>query len=429
MKYLTYITNLGISSFLASSALADQTTAPSEDAPVVTQEEKATEEIEEKNESEPKKKASKEDKLKTQKDLLALENSLHSEETRRETRELRAQVALLKLQKEQLAEEYAIFELEQKKAQLERDKAFKEATADLREEASQAKLSAEKATNLLKAQQAENTLALTELESEMKTFELEKRRNNYAEIEPVYLAEPLSEDGTLIISDRRIDLNGPISYGTANYILDRINYYNNKNTEHPIFIVIDSSPGGSVMAGMNILKAMHGSEAPVYVVVRTFAASMAAGITTLAEHSYALPDAVILHHQVLSSSYGNLSETREHTADMEEWWRRLADPIAEKMGITRAEFIEQMYENTVTGDWTEFADNAQKLKWVDQVVTNVRETALLKNPDAKPTSSTKPGETRSQDAVDSEVNRTIPRLNPKDLLYLYNPDRYYQIEH
>ena len=50
-----------------------------------------------------------------------------------------------------------------------------------------------------------------------------------------------------------------------------------------IFIVIDTSPRGSVMAGYRILKAMESSDAPVHVVVKSFAASMAAAITTLGE--------------------------------------------------------------------------------------------------------------------------------------------------
>ena len=107
--------------------------------------------------------------------------------------------------------------------------------------------------------------------------------------EPVYLADPLLKDGTLVISDRRIDLNGPIFSDLADHVTERINYFNNKNEGYPIFIVINDSPGGSVMSGMRIMKAMHGSEAPVYVVVKSFAASMAAALTTLGRTLIRLP--------------------------------------------------------------------------------------------------------------------------------------------
>ena len=94
---------------------------------------------------------------------------------------------------------------------------------------------------------------------------------------------------------------------------------------------------------------------------------------------------------------------------------------AKKMGISREEFIEQMYEQTVSGDWTEFADQAKKLKWVDHVVSNIRETALLENPD-----SPRQRATTSAQVENKPLENVIPRLNPKDMLYMYNPDGYYQ---
>ena len=357
---------------------------------------------------------------------LAVENALAAEKVKKEQAKLRAEVSRLKLEKERLSERLALAELERKQKMAKDEAAHKKALIALTREASLAKIQAEMLGSELKAKQAEFGLKLVEIENEVKAIEAAKKRENYANSEPVYLADPLLKDGTLVISDRRIDLNGPIHSGTAKHVTERINYFNNKNAKHPIFIIIDDSPGGSVMSGMSILESMHGSDAPVYVVVKTFAASMAAGITTLAERSFAFPNAMILHHQVISSNFGNLTETREHTKQLEEWWRRLAEPIAQKMGISRDQFIEKMYENTVSGDWTEFADEAQKLKWVDHVVNNLKETSLLKNPDAKktPTPTTRP---RAEgDSMTPE--NIIPRLNPKDMLYMYNPDNYYKLQ-
>jgi ATP-dependent Clp protease protease subunit len=263
----------------------------------------------------------------------------------------------------------------------------------------------------------------------------------YAERAPVYLDNPL-KGKTLVISDRRIPLNGPISARTASEISTRIQYYNNKDSKKPIFIVIDDSPGGSVMAGYHILKAMEGSDAPVYVVLKQFAASMAACITTLADRSFAYPNAVMLHHQISSGVRGNLTQQRESLEEVEEWWRRLAEPVAKKMGIGTEEFIKQMYDKVSTGDWTEFADEAQRLKWVDVIVEEIRETGQEKHPDArKPTvvKATLTPPTRSFELAPGEASpsaqRTdangrpyvlLPRPNPIDKYYLYNPDSYYR---
>src|SRR6202044_541256 len=102
---------------------------------------------------------------------------------------------------------------------------------------------------------------------------------------------------------------------------DRIHYFNNKDESLPIFLVIDYSPGGSVMEGYRIVKAMQASKAPVHVVVKSYAASMAAVITTLAPHSYVYPNAVILHHQMSDMAWGNLTQHKEQLKVMEEWYK------------------------------------------------------------------------------------------------------------
>ncbi len=278
----------------------------------------------------------------------------------------------------------------------------------------------------------------TRLAAQMELEQKEAEARTYAQSDPIYLDDPL-QDRRLVLSDRRIGLNGLITMTTADQVTDRINYFNNRDSKMPIFIVIDDSPGGSVMAGYKILKAMQGSEAPVYVVVKSFAASMAACITTLAKKSYAYPNAVIMHHQIAAFSGGNLTQQQEWVREMEEWWRRLAGPVADKMGITREDFIKRMYARTSTGDWSEFADEAQKLKWVDNIVDEIEETGTIRHPDAQIMAANSPGIRMplTSGPVDSSVKEmvdekgrpfmTLPRLNPMDCYWLYNPDGYYRL--
>jgi len=239
-----------------------------------------------------------------------------------------------------------------------------------------------------------------------------------------YRKNPFAE-GVLYISDRRIDLSGPIITGVADYICNRIDYFNNQSSEDPIFIVIDNCPGGSVMQGYRIVKAIESSKAPVHVVVRSFAASMAAVITTLAPHSYAYPNAIILHHQMSSFAYGNMTDIEEEVQTLKEWERRLAEPVAAKMGISVEEFKKKMYSAKKSGDWDEFADKAVKLKWVDSIVTEIREEGVRKKPtDAFP----KPwwwAYFCSDEHGQSYVNLPVPE--PKDAYMLYNPNRFYRV--
>lgn len=247
--------------------------------------------------------------------------------------------------------------------------------------------------------------------------------------EPVhqYLLEPVV-DGYLIVSDRKIDLSGIIFLGTAEYISERIDFFNNQSEEYPIFLVISESPGGSVMEGMKILKAMRASRAPVYVVVKSFAASMAATITTLADKSFALPDAIILHHQVSGLSGGTVTQLEEQLKIAKEWSRRLLTPVAKKMDLSLDDFIKAMYENNSVGDWHTFADKAVSLKWVDQIVEGIRDTSYLQRPDKDEKQPWVFFAQAKHEKIDAQGQRYVqlPRLTPFDVYHIYNPDNYYR---
>ncbi len=334
-----------------------------------------------------------------------------------EEEEIRAEIARLKLERELITERLAL-EAAQRRTALKAELSELEIQKDtLARQGELQKLRAENLAHELKTMQ-----------SEIARIETIEKREQFANSQPVYLEKPLTDDGMLVISDRRIALNGMITSSTADYITSRIHYWNNKNGKLPIFLVIDDCPGGSVMAGYRILKSMESSEAPVHVVVKSFAASMAACITTLAEESYAYPNAIILHHQISSMGGGrlNLTQQREFYEESQRWWQRLAAPVAEKMGISTDEFIKRMYEHSTSGDWSEFADRAHELKWVNHIVNGIEETSVIRHPDAcehKPA-----GQTALAEEVDAEGKpyAWLPRLNPKDCYFLYNPDGYFR---
>ena len=364
-------------------------------------------------------------------ETLSIENKLEAERLTQATNATRAEISRLKLERELLTEKLAL-ESAKRQAALELELAkMGEEKERINHQGELSKARAEKLANDLKSLQTEAALEITRLQNDITRIETSEKRAAYADFQPVYLQNPLKEDGTVVISDRRIPLNGIITNTTADFITSRIQYWNNKDRELPIFIVIDSSPGGSVMAGYRILKSMESSDAPVHVVVKSFAASMTAAITTLAEESYAYPNAVMLHHQISSMVVGqlNLTQQREFHEESQRWWTRLGNPIAEKMGITTDELIKQMYARSSSGDWSEFAEQAKDLKWVNHIVNGIDETSVNKNPD---TESAKPNEPESPNALVEEVDSNgqpfawLPRLNPKDVYFIYNPDGYYR---
>ena len=201
-----------------------------------------------------------------------------------------------------------------------------------------------------------------------------------------YLEQPFNaSDKSLTLSDRQINLNGPVNYNSAMHIINRIDFFNNQDSELPIFLLV-RSPGGSVIQGFKILNAIHQSSAPVYVVVKEFAASMAAIILAQAEHSFALPTALILFHEPSTLVWGSTSQLGQELRFMHDIERRMMQPLLTKFGYKkRRNSIEDaieawrkdLYKNNVSGDWIEFGDKAHSLKWVNNIVQQIRDSSFL----------------------------------------------------
>lgn len=358
-------------------------------------------------------------------------NKLETEKLAAETNGLKSEIAKLKLERELITERLALDAAKRKEADKRAAVDAESQIAGLNRTLEVARIKSETLAANLKALESKAAMDLVRMQTEIETIETQVKRESYADAKPVYLKHPLREDGVLVISDRRIPLNGMIVSNTADFVTSRIDFWNNQDRELPIFIVIDDCPGGSVMAGYRILKAMEASSAPIHVVVKSFAASMAACITTLAEESYAYPNAIILHHQISSQiafARLNLTQQKEFYEESERWWQRLAEPVAKKMGVTTDNFIKEMYSRSTSGDWSEFGDEAMKLKWVNHIVEGIVESSVTMNPDhMEKEDSKKKSALVEQVDSDGKVFSYLPRLNPKDVYFLYNPDGYYRM--
>lgn len=403
--------------------------------------------------------------LRTRKETLGMEMALRDQERLNGAAKAKAEIADIKLEMEQAAARQerelsemqmkqkalaaaALLRAEQNKARLAEMAAETERlTAELahaqkvREKELQA-ITAQTAVLMAKnanaaqvqAQRASDHLAaMTDLQQEMAQIQaamtLRDTRDAFRATVNGDIAYPDQPfvDGVLTISDRRIPLNDVIMEGSADFVTDRIHYFNNQSDEAPIFIVIDRSPGGSVMEGYRILKAMEASKAPIHVVVKSFAASMAATIATAAEHSYAYPNAIMLHHQPSGVAWGNLTQQDEQMVIFKEWAKRLHATVADKMGVSMEEFYTQMYKKNSNGDWQEFADAAVKIHWLDHVVNEIREEGVVKKPtDTAPEPDWfffSKGEAMPDPKNDFVL---LPRLKPFDYYFIYNPAGHYR---
>lgn len=345
---------------------------------------------------------------------LITENKLVSEAQKKELAELTAKIAKLKAEHDLASEEIRAKTLKLTEEKNEIDMAIKRMDYEekkARHENEMLKAAAEK----------------LKIELEMRSSKEDWKKE--ANTDPLYLSDPFdAKTGTLTISDRRIPMNGIVMNATADYVNERIEYFNNVSTA-PIFIVIDTNYGGSVRAGYRILKAMESSRSPVYVVVKSFAASMAAVITTLAPKSFIYEHAMILHHQMSSGTRGNMTQMKEALEAARELDRRMNTPVAKKMGLSLEGFRKKMYEHNSDGDWEEYGDNAVKLHWADKVVKRIEETGVVKKPEKKDSGSlliSLLGLKEEKTDANGMKYIPLPRLEPFDFYYIYNPDNYFR---
>ena len=376
---------------------------------------------------------------------IALENTLTEEGLKSTHTALLQELQKLKWDKEILSEKFELQKMEDEKKAYEEEKKYdkerkeqEQLLSKLGYKANLAEIEAKQLASEIELERSAIEFKQLKLDSELAFLKSEKTREVYIAKKVTYLDNPLSEDNqTLTISDRRVELNGMITDEMASSISKQINYFNNKDNKKPIFLVIDRSEGGAVMAGNLILRTIDSSEAPVYVVVKSLAASMAAVIVTLSERSYAYPHAVLLHHQAMTYHYNemtNLTEEREQYETLEDVWSIFGVPVAQKMNITSEEFIKQMYEHSSKGNWQEFAVDAQKLKWVNNIVRRIIDKSVRVDPMYK-----EEGETEvesydnpyavSKELIDKEGKpfMYLPRLSPADSYLIYNPDGYYRM--
>ena len=231
------------------------------------------------------------------------------------------------------------------------------------------------AETALRLAQAEGAVALAKADANVA---LHAARLRAATVVPGAVERPAQpfKDGVLRISDRRIAFNGPVTQQLADRVCAEIAFHNNADASAPIFLVIDNSPGGSVMAGYQVLRAMETSRAPIHVVVKGSAASMAAVITTLAERSYCFPGTLLMHHQPSFGMQGNLRQLREQYDWSKVWCDRINRQVAAKIGMSLDEFVRRMYAATVTGDWRVTGEEAVRLRWVGTLVERIQEDGV-----------------------------------------------------
>lgn len=136
-----------------------------------------------------------------------------------------------------------------------------------------------------------------------------------------------------------------------------------KEKRKPIWLFIQS-PGGVVMAGMNLVDVIEASETPVYTVCFSNCSSMAFHLFISGHKRYAFKNSILLNHDGevnVNNSGSKARDTMEFFNSLED---RIKNHVIKSTNIT-SEFYDSIYEK----EYYMYADEKGKeLGCVDYII-------------------------------------------------------------
>lgn len=117
-----------------------------------------------------------------------------------------------------------------------------------------------------------------------------------------------------LMKERIIFINGEVTEQMSEIVIAQLLFLEAENSEQDIGVYINS-PGGSVTAGLAIVDIFNYIRPDVSTYVTGMAASMGSLLLAAGQQGkrYALPNATVMIHQVLSGYSGQASDLEIHT--------------------------------------------------------------------------------------------------------------------
>ncbi|MFA5173209.1 MAG: ATP-dependent Clp endopeptidase proteolytic subunit ClpP [Candidatus Paceibacterota bacterium] len=167
-----------------------------------------------------------------------------------------------------------------------------------------------------------------------------------------------------LLKERIIFLGGPINDAIANTIIAQLILLEHEDPKKDIKLYINS-PGGSVTAGMAIYDTMQIIKPDVTTVCVGMAASMAAVLLAAGKKGkrIALPNSVILLHQVMGGVEGQATEIEITARQILKIKQRLNEILAKHTGQSLSKI-----EKDTDRDFYMSSEEAKKYGVIDEII-------------------------------------------------------------
>lgn len=147
--------------------------------------------------------------------------------------------------------------------------------------------------------------------------------------------ERLIDIGTKLLMNRIILCTGEVTDELAESVVAQLLYLEAEDKEKPIKMLV-AGPGGSVIAGNQIISTMHTISCPVHTFAMGCVASMSALITISGEKGQraVYPNTEIMLHTVASGTQGKIQDMEISLENVRKTNERCMKQIAEACGKT-----------------------------------------------------------------------------------------------
>lgn len=185
----------------------------------------------------------------------------------------------------------------------------------------------------------------------------------------------MSYETVTLNKNNTVILNEPVKSSSVAKVQAKIfELAGNLDADKPIYLILDT-PGGSIIAGRNLVDSLMGIENPIHTIT-IFAASMGYQIAQNLGTRYILPSGILMSHrayisglrgQVPGEANTNLEFIQSLVVDMEE-------TAAKRVGIPLKE-----YQTLIRDEYWVFGKSAVKSKHADKVIFAKCSKSLLSN--------------------------------------------------
>lgn len=177
----------------------------------------------------------------------------------------------------------------------------------------------------------------------------------------------------LLTENNTVSLSGPVTSSSIGEVMYDLSTVSQKgNPEEPIFLVLNT-PGGSVMAGLQLIEYMNTLRRPV-TVVANFAASMGFHILQHSEKRLVTPFATIMSHRASGGFEGDIphqiSNRLKHVIDL---INKMDDHVISR---TKGKYNRKSYMDLIRDEYYSVGSNAVDDGFADEVVTLKCDDAL-----------------------------------------------------